>query len=98
MIYSYILPLLIVCLWVDLQHLTALTYSNQLGNCTDEESIVLEPGCEITNKRCQCWPTMRTCPSQLSSDGASASDSRWHFKNIEVSNRTVNHILLTVIS
>lgn len=27
---------------------------------------------------------MRTCPSQLSSDGASASDARWHFKNLEV--------------
>ncbi|XP_017860974.1 PREDICTED: cysteine-rich motor neuron 1 protein isoform X2 [Drosophila arizonae] len=69
-----------VCM--DLQHLTALTF-NQLSNCTQEESIVLEPGCEITNKRCQCWPTMRTCLSQLSSDGGSPSDSRWHFKNLE---------------
>ncbi|TDG38415.1 hypothetical protein AWZ03_015163, partial [Drosophila navojoa] len=65
-----------------LQHLTALTF-NQLSNCTQEESIVLEPGCEITNKRCQCWPTMRTCRSQLSNDGGSPSDSRWHFKNLE---------------
>ncbi|XP_034482249.1 uncharacterized protein LOC117787754 [Drosophila innubila] len=69
-----------VCM--DLQHLTALTYS-QLNNCTENESIVMEPGCEITNKRCQCWPTMRTCLSQLSTDGASPSDSRWHFKNLE---------------
>ncbi|KAM8707823.1 hypothetical protein ACLKA7_014881 [Drosophila subpalustris] len=70
-----------VCM--DLQHLTALTF-NQIGNCTEDESIVMEPGCEITNKRCQCWPTMRTCLSQLSTDGGSPSDSRWHFKNLEV--------------
>ncbi|XP_030571323.1 uncharacterized protein LOC115770251 [Drosophila novamexicana] len=69
-----------VCM--DLQHLTALTF-NQLSNCTQNESIVLEPGCEITNKRCQCWPSMRTCLSQLSRDGGSPSNSRWHFKNLE---------------
>ncbi|XP_043648092.1 cysteine-rich motor neuron 1 protein [Drosophila teissieri] len=69
-----------VCM--DLQHLTALTYS-QHDNCSDSDSIVLEPGCEITNKRCQCWPTMRTCLSELTSDGGSPDDSRWHFKNLE---------------
>ncbi|XP_033239464.1 uncharacterized protein cmpy [Drosophila pseudoobscura] len=68
-----------VCM--DLQHLTALTSSHD--NCTEAESIVLQPGCEITNKRCQCWPIMRTCLSELSSDGASPNDSRWHFKNLE---------------
>ncbi|KAH8379822.1 hypothetical protein KR009_007425 [Drosophila setifemur] len=69
-----------VCM--DLQHLTAMTYSGH-QNCTDSESIVLQPGCEITNKRCQCWPTMRTCRSELASDGGSPSDDRWHFKNLE---------------
>ncbi|XP_044317509.1 cysteine-rich motor neuron 1 protein [Drosophila rhopaloa] len=69
-----------VCM--DLQHLTALTYS-QHDNCSDSDSIVLQPGCEITNKRCQCWPTMRTCLSELTSDGGSPGDSRWHFKNLE---------------
>ncbi|KAH8300543.1 hypothetical protein KR018_012024 [Drosophila ironensis] len=69
-----------VCM--DLQHLTGLTYSQQ-DNCTDGESIVLQPGCEITNKRCQCWPTMRTCRSEFTGDGGSPSDSRWHFKNLE---------------
>ncbi|EDW79063.2 uncharacterized protein Dwil_GK10539, partial [Drosophila willistoni] len=79
-----------VCM--DLQHLTALTYS-QINNCTEGESIVLEPGCEITNKRCQCWPIMRTCLTQLSETGGTAAgvggsggslqDSRWHFKNLE---------------
>ncbi|XP_030369778.1 uncharacterized protein LOC115620602 [Scaptodrosophila lebanonensis] len=69
-----------VCM--DLQHLTALTY-NENSNCTEGDTIVLQPGCEITNKRCQCWPTMRTCLSQLASGGGSPNDSRWHFKNLE---------------
>lgn len=76
----------------DLQHLTALTYS-QRDNCTDSESIVLQQGCEITNKRCQCWPTMRTCRSDFTRDGGSPSDSRWHFKNLEVTPKNESAIV-----
>ncbi|XP_055906017.1 cysteine-rich motor neuron 1 protein [Eupeodes corollae] len=47
-------------------------------NCTNDQTILLEPGCEITNKRCQCWPQLQICR-----DDTQPSDTRWHFRTLE---------------
>ncbi|CAD7005931.1 unnamed protein product [Ceratitis capitata] len=54
-------------------------------NCTNDETIVIEPGCEITNKRCQCWPTLRLCRTNTidDTDAPATTDIRWHFKTLE---------------
>ncbi|XP_037939098.1 cysteine-rich motor neuron 1 protein [Teleopsis dalmanni] len=61
---------------------SSFTYHNK--NCTNDETIFIDAGCEITNKRCQCWPTLRICRSEdVESISGSTRDTRWHFKTLE---------------
>ncbi|KAI9588106.1 hypothetical protein GQX74_003952 [Glossina fuscipes] len=55
---------------------------HHLKNCTNSETIYIESGCEITNKRCQCWPTLTVCQNDVNA-GIGTIDIRWHFKTIE---------------
>ncbi|XP_029720455.1 cysteine-rich motor neuron 1 protein isoform X2 [Aedes albopictus] len=42
-------------------------------NCT--ETIVVEPGCEIVNRKCKCWNRMQLCKSR--------SIVKWDFRNMQ---------------
>jgi hypothetical protein len=52
-----------------------------------QETIFLESGCEIVNRRCRCWNGMEVCRDK---------NLKWDFKNLEVSIHTV-YICLTFI-
>ncbi|XP_065361282.1 cysteine-rich motor neuron 1 protein [Calliphora vicina] len=69
-----------VCM--DLPFSSASSTYHLHTNCTKSETIRVESGCEITNKRCQCWPTLKVCRNQLDT-GVGTTDIRWHFKTLE---------------
>uniref|UniRef100_A0A1B0GCM9 IGFBP N-terminal domain-containing protein n=2 Tax=Glossina TaxID=44049 RepID=A0A1B0GCM9_GLOMM len=78
-----------VCMDLTFSSINAIwpsTYQHQhqhhLKNCTNSETIYIESGCEITNKRCQCWPTLTVCQNEVNT-GIGTIDIRWHFKTIE---------------
>ncbi|XP_055383539.1 cysteine-rich motor neuron 1 protein [Condylostylus longicornis] len=52
-------------------------------NCTNDQTILLEPGCEITNKKCQCWPELRICRGDRTIISSVSTDIRWHFRTLE---------------
>uniref|UniRef100_A0A182N3U1 Uncharacterized protein n=1 Tax=Anopheles dirus TaxID=7168 RepID=A0A182N3U1_9DIPT len=41
------------------------------------ETVLIEPGCEIVNRKCKCWDRIRLCKSK--------SITKWDFKNMEAS-------------
>ncbi|KNC28805.1 hypothetical protein FF38_00708 [Lucilia cuprina] len=73
---------LILSLDKDLPFSSASSTYHLHKNCTKSETIRIESGCEITNKRCQCWPTLKVCRNQLDT-GVGTTDIRWHFKTLE---------------
>lgn len=70
--WEYILSL-------DLPSISASAYKNphrqaKLHNC--QETIKIQPGCEIVDRKCECWhQTITLCKENL---------VRWDFANIEV--------------
>uniref|UniRef100_A0A1I8NKL1 Uncharacterized protein n=1 Tax=Musca domestica TaxID=7370 RepID=A0A1I8NKL1_MUSDO len=63
---------------------TITSYHNHLHhqNCTKSERIRIKKGCEIIDKRCHCWPTLKVCRNQVNT-GSGSRILRWHFKTLE---------------
>ncbi|CAD7081173.1 unnamed protein product [Hermetia illucens] len=63
--------------------------STTILNCTNEETIVLDAGCEITNNKCQCWPVIKICKENRPSSG------RWHFRTLEDCQLNLQNLIKT---
>ncbi|XP_075160973.1 crimpy [Haematobia irritans] len=63
---------------------TSTSYHHHFNheNCTKSERIRIKKGCEIIDKRCHCWPTLKVCRNQVNT-GSGSRILRWHFKTLE---------------
>ncbi|XP_053677025.1 cysteine-rich motor neuron 1 protein [Anopheles nili] len=51
------------------------------------ETVLIEPGCEIVNRKCKCWDRIRLCKSK--------SISKWDFKNMEECQLNIENLVKT---
>lgn len=63
----------------------SLDTTDETENC--DETISIEAGCDIVNRRCKCWDKMQVCKYHK---------MRWDFKNMEVSRSYLVGVMATV--
>ncbi|XP_035791911.1 cysteine-rich motor neuron 1 protein-like isoform X2 [Anopheles albimanus] len=54
-------------------------------DCPD--TVLIEPGCEIVNRKCKCWDRIRLCRSK--------AISKWDFKNMEECQLNIENLVKT---
>lgn len=83
-VLNSIISLFIIILEIP-EYIDAGTHLFQ--NCS--ETITIESGCEIVNRKCKCWDEMQLCKTK--------SITRWDFKNLEVTKSDISVFFLVLI-